>query len=79
MAILPAFGNQGIGKLAMLLAEKEFPQVICWQLDTILQEENLLQFYTTLNASLNYQQLETIVRLQPKMDLVFFEKKMKTN
>lgn len=74
IAILPFFENQGIGKQAMLLIEKVHPQVECWQLDTILQESRLMNFY----QSLGYRSLEKTVNLQPNMDLIYFEKKTKS-
>ena len=69
--ILPEYQGNGFAQIAMLSAEKMYPDAKLWQLDTILQEEKLCHLYKKLRYCKTGEQ-ETI---QPGMDIVFYEKR----
>lgn len=72
IAILPKFQNLGYGSKAIRLVEKEFSSVKHWQLNTILEEEKLIQFYKKQRYFL---QNET-TPLNDKMTIVTFIKEI---
>ncbi len=68
-AILPKFQKKGYGHQAIQEIEKQYPEVKCWSLDTILQEEHLVHLYEKLGY--------VVCRTEPVqegMDLVYMEK-----
>ena len=70
ICILPEFQGMGYGKKAVSLLETLYPKTKCWQLDTIVQEEKLCQFY----EALGFQKTGKTEHLKEQMDLVFYEK-----
>ena len=72
ICILPEFQGQGVGRQAILLAEKAHSDASCWELDTILQENSLCAFY----ESIGYRDTGKRKHLQDGMDLIFYEKPM---
>ncbi|MBL1229500.1 GNAT family N-acetyltransferase [Enterococcus sp. BWB1-3] len=70
IAILPEAQGHGLGYMSMLKVEKQFPEVTCWQLDTIKQEEKLICLY----EKLGYAQTGLEVKVTDKMDIVYMEK-----
>lgn len=70
ICILPEYQGLGYGKVAISILESMYPQVKCWQLDTIAQEERLCQFY----ESLGFRKTGKTEHLKNQMDLVFYEK-----
>ncbi len=70
VAILPEYQGMGYGKQAVIDVEKLYPKAKIWELDTIVQEENLCSFY----EKLGYRKTGRTEKIQEGMDLAFFEK-----
>ena len=68
ICILPKFQGQGYAQQAILLAEALYPAVICWNLDTILQEPKLCHLY----EKLGYRRTGEYRPIKEGMDLVFY-------
>ena len=69
--ILPEFQGQGYARGAMILAERENPEITEWQLDTIKEEKHLCRLY----ESLGYVPTGSEEILQPGMTLAYYQKK----
>ena len=72
ICILPEFRGKGYATQAIRLMEKQYPEALVWQLDTILQEDHLCSLY----EKLGYRKTGKLEHIQEGMDLVFYEKKM---
>lgn len=70
ICILPQHQGRGYAQQALLLAEKQYPAAKRWNLDTILQEEQLCYLY----EKLGYRRTGRYKRIKEGMDLVFYEK-----
>lgn len=68
--IMPEYQGNGFVQIAMLSAEKLYPDVKLWQLDTILQEEKLCHLY----EKLGYRRTGEVEKIQTGMDIVYYEK-----
>ena len=68
--ILPEYQGNGFAQIAMLSAEKMYPDAKLWQLDTILQEGKLCHLY----EKLGYHRTGEVEMVQPGMDIVYYEK-----
>ena len=68
--ILPEYQNRGYAKCAMRLLEAQNPDVKCWRLDTILQEEKLCHLY----ESLGYRQTGKFEDIKDGMTIAYYEK-----
>lgn len=70
IGLLPKCQGKGIGRRAMLLLEKEYPETRRWVLGTILQEPGLCSFY----ESLGYEADGNIWEIKQGMNEVGYEK-----
>lgn len=70
IAIRPVFENKGYGSEGLSAIENHFSEIKIWQLSTICQEGKLIHFY----EKNGYQQLNTIEKINEKMDVVYFVK-----
>ena len=70
MFIHPDFQDQHLGQKAVLELENNYPNVVKWTLDTILQEEKLCHFY----EKLGYVDTGIREKIKDGMDIVFYEK-----
>ena len=75
IGILPECQGRGVGREAMLLLEKMYPENRRWILGTILHEPGLCRFY----ESLGYRRTGEITSIKPGMDEVGYEKRMRGN
>lgn len=73
IAIKPDYLGFGYGTRAMALAEETFSTVERWYLDTILQEAELIHFY----SKLGYEKTGEVEAIQKGMDLIYFIKNTK--
>lgn len=67
--ILPQYQNNGYAKQAMLMAERNYPNIRRWELETIGEEEKLCHFYDHLG----YRQTGIVKKLS-QLTLVTYEK-----
>lgn len=72
IAILPKWQNFGIGKGTMTALEERFSETTVWQLDMILQESILIDFY----EGLGYQATGEIEMLKEGLSIVHFTKEV---
>lgn len=70
IGLIPKYQGKGIGRQAVELLERQYPDCSCWRLGTILQESGLCRFY----GGLGYRRTEEQTQIQPGMDLVGYEK-----
>lgn len=68
--ILPEFQEKGYAQQAILLAEKLYPSVEKWELDTIKQEQKLCHLY----EKMGYVHTEEEKHIKTGMDLIFYAK-----
>lgn len=68
ICILPEYENHGYAQQAMLCAERLYPQVCEWRLDTIEQETKLCHLY----EKLGYRTTGQAERIKPGMTIVFY-------
>ena len=71
--VLPEYQGQGIAQQAMRLAEKEYPGICAWRLDTILQERGNCHLY----EKMGYVQTGLQHVINEKMTLIEYEKHIK--
>ena len=67
--ILPQYQNNGYARQVMLMAERKYPKIRRWELETIGEEERLCHFY----EKLGYQRTGTGKKLS-HLTLVTYEK-----
>ncbi|MBP1045674.1 3-dehydroquinate synthase [Enterococcus sp. BWM-S5] len=72
IAVSPVYQKRGIGKTALELIEAEYPACRNWLLDTIEQEEYLVDFY----KSIGYVPTGRTEAVQPNMTIIFFKKEV---
>lgn len=72
ICILPEYRGHGYASQAIHLMEKQYPEAILWELDTILQEEYLCRLYERIG----YRRTGKTEHIKDGMDLVFYEKNM---
>ena len=72
ICILPEYRGKGFAAKAIHEMEKQYPEAMLWQLDTIMQEAHLCSMY----EKLGYRKTGKVEHLKEGMDLVFYEKKM---
>lgn len=70
IAILPDYENKGYGKCSMIAIEQKFSEVKEWDLDTITQENKLVNFY----LKLGYKILPKSEKIKEGMTITFFKK-----
>lgn len=68
--IMPEFQNKGYAQIAMLEAEKLYPYVNNWQLDTIKQESGLCYLY----EKLGYKPTGKEEQIKDGMTIVYYQK-----
>jgi GNAT superfamily N-acetyltransferase len=73
MFILPEYQGQGIGQKAILLVEEMFPQVISWELATILEEKRNCYLY----EKMGYTQTGLRKKINDNTTLVYYYKRMR--
>lgn len=73
--ILPEYCNRGIGQEALKLAERKYPDVRRWRLDTIFEEKNNVHLYEKLGY-IAYGERKVI---NDKMTIINYEKDVKQN
>ncbi|MCI9552685.1 MAG: GNAT family N-acetyltransferase [Acutalibacter sp.] len=71
IGVLPEYQGRGVGHRAMRLLEERYPDIFCWELDTILQEPGLCRFY----ESLGYRRTGGSHEIKPGMDIIDFCKR----
>lgn len=72
LSILPEFQGNGFGRSTLLQLEGLYSRVKIWSVDTIVQEQHLLAFYTHCGYQTTH---ESVYHIQPGMDLVQLVKK----
>ena len=72
ICILPEHQVHGYAQQAMLLAERAYPHIRCWTLDTIAQEPKLCHLY----EKLGYHRTGKMETIKDGMDIVFYEKQI---
>ncbi len=70
--ILPEFQNRGYAQEALIYAEKLYPKIKYWSLDTIKQEQKLYYLY----SKSGYNPTGKEYNIKDDMTIVFFEKKI---
>lgn len=70
IAILPNHENKGYGKATIIAIEQKFSAVKEWHLDTIAEENKLIDFY----LNLGYKILPKSEKIKEGMNLSFFNK-----
>ena len=68
--ILPEYRHRGYAGKAMLIAEKLYPHIIKWELDTIKQEEYLVNLY----KNLGYTPTGNEYDIKQGMTIIFMQK-----
>ena len=68
--ILPEYQGNGYAQDAIKSVESLYPNVIRWELDTILQEEKLCYLY----EKMGYRKTGKINRIKEGMDIVYYAK-----
>lgn len=70
MFILPEYQNKGYAQSSLILAERLYPNIRHWSLDTIKQEEKLCHLY----SKMGYIPTGKETDIQDGMTIIFFEK-----
>lgn len=70
--VLPQYQNNGYARQAMLMAERSYPNIRRWELETIGDEEKLCHFY----ENLGYRPTGSVKKLN-QFTLVTYEKIIK--
>lgn len=70
VCILPEFQGGGLGLKTMAIIEKEHPSIVKWSLETIKQEEKLVNLY----QKCGYQLTGKEEHISDNMDLIYFSK-----
>lgn len=68
--IIPQYQKKGIAQKVFALLEQEYPNVMLWKLDTILQEKGNCHLY----EKLGYHQTGKIYHKNDVLDIVYYEK-----
>ena len=68
--IIPQYQKTGIAQKVFALLEQEYPNVMLWKLDTILQEKGNCHLY----EKLGYHQTGKIYHKNDVLDIVYYEK-----
>lgn len=63
LCIIPAYENKGVGKVAMKLLEKQFPNAKCWGLDTPVDNERNVYFYKKCGFKIIKEYMDENVKL----------------
>jgi GNAT superfamily N-acetyltransferase len=71
--VLPEYQNKGIAQEVFKIIEEKYKPKDGWILDTILEEEGNCHLY----EKIGYKRTGKIERINEKMHLVYYEKKMK--
>ncbi len=72
ICILPEYRGRGYASQAMQVMESLYPEAVLWQLDTIMQEDDLCRLYERNG----YHKTGKTESIKEGMDLVFYEKNM---
>ncbi|MBE5106668.1 GNAT family N-acetyltransferase [Bacillus thuringiensis] len=70
MFIHPSYQGKGIAQKVLILIEGMFPEVMSWELATILEEERNCFLY----EKMGYKRTEVIKKLNDKTTLVYYKK-----
>lgn len=70
--ILPEYQGKGIASATMHAVESLYADALVWELDTILEEQNLCRLY----EKLGYNKTGKVTKMNERMTIVFYEKEL---